>query len=144
MEKMENKVTKKKIGNKFYYVDKNYNRWDVERYGKKEAQHASFTLTDCYNCTNCFDCRNCFHSDNLMQAINCFGCQNLISCRNMNYCYNCTDCAGCTACSDCIQCYRCMNCNNCETCHKSIFLDDCYLVENLEFKQKVYKKPKDY
>lgn len=58
-----------------YYFDKNNNKWNIEKYSKKQAIELSKALI---NCTNCIDCRSCR------------------SCSSCSYCSYCSDCHSCS------------------------------------------------
>ena len=80
---------------KKWWIDKNKNRWQAEKYSQEEAKACSATLVNCERCVNS------------AQLINCKRCVDCI------HCNNCVDCVECIRCYDCQECYQCKWCDEC-------------------------------
>lgn len=42
-----------------YYIDKNGNKWDAEKFPLDVATEMSISSVGCFNCINCRDCEEC-------------------------------------------------------------------------------------
>ena len=75
-ERSKNKEMMLKDG---YWVDTRNNKWDANKYTKKQAKKFSDTLIncsdciDCENCTSCIRCTNCKHCKYYVDSSNCDG-----------------------------------------------------------------------
>jgi len=62
----------------YFYIDKNNNKFNVEKFSEAEAEAASKTLINCYNCYNCYDCENCNGCKHCKHCKHCENCENCI------------------------------------------------------------------
>lgn len=82
---------------KHFWIDKNNNRWDCNKFTRDRAVIYSRSLS---NCSSCVDCKYCYA------------------------CWNCINCKDCIECKGCLNCDNCICCRNCTDC-KSLKNSDC-------------------